>query len=76
MNQPNLSKYLRDLSSEGLVERDGNNWTPYRVPRPTETRMLLRAAGLIHAAHHGASASDGMDLAREIERQEQAGPAN
>lgn len=70
ISQPNLSKYLRDLSFEGLVERAGNTWAPYSVPRPTETRTLLRAAGLIHAAHHGASASDGIDLAREMERQE------
>lgn len=73
MSQPNISKYLRELSAQGLVERTGNAQGPFRVPRPSETRALLRAAGRIHAAHHGASASDGMDLADEMDRQESDG---
>jgi hypothetical protein len=71
MTQPNLSRYLSELSAQGLVERAGNAQAPFRVPRPTETRTLLCAAGRIHAAHHGASASDGGELASEMERQEQ-----
>jgi DNA-binding transcriptional ArsR family regulator len=70
MSQPNLSRYLSELAAQGLVERPGSIQAPFRVPRPTETRALLRAAGLIHAAHHGANASDGVDLANEMDRQE------
>lgn len=70
LSQPTLSRHLRELSEEGLVERLGNTRSPFRAARPDETRALLRAAGLIHAAHHGASTSDGMELVREMERQE------
>jgi hypothetical protein len=38
--------------------------------------MLLRAAGVIHAAHHGVTASDGTELANEMERQEALGEAS
>jgi DNA-binding GntR family transcriptional regulator len=73
LSQPNLSKYLRDLAAEGLVERVGNAQSAFRVPHEAETRALLRAAGLIHAKHHGARLSDGMALANEMKRQEEAG---
>lgn len=71
LGQPTLSRHLRDLSAEGLIERLGNTRAPFRASRPVETRAMLRAAGLIHAGHHGESASDGMTLVREMARQEE-----
>jgi DNA-binding HxlR family transcriptional regulator len=68
VSQSSLSRYLSELAAEGLVVRTGNAQAPFRVPRPAETLTLLRSAGMIHAAHHGEGASDGIALASEMEK--------
>jgi DNA-binding MarR family transcriptional regulator len=67
-SQENVSRYLKILEAEGLIERGGRQRAPYFVPLHRETRALLLAAGRIHEAHLGESATEARALIKEMEK--------
>lgn len=69
LSQPTVSRAVTALRDVGLLER-GNQRMPLTVPRPRETRTLIRAAALIEHAHTGNP--DALKLATELQRQDMA----
>jgi DNA-binding transcriptional ArsR family regulator len=65
-SQPTLSKHVKPLIDEGLLERSGGFHGSLYAPHPREAQTLLRAAAEIQAAHYGALASDALELAEEM----------
>lgn len=67
--QSTVSRALTQLRAAGLVARGGQR-TPFRVPNPRETRLLLRSAAQIEHADGGNP--EAAALAERLRRQDMA----